>query len=387
MKKVSLALLLLAAALLFSGCRQGRDNYRDIERLELIQTLGIDGDGETVTVSAATGKRGDSAVIVLKNSARTIAGALDGMQTFTEKDIYFSHVAVCLLGQKAAETDLYYLLDFIEREVSVRYGTYIYIVRNGTAEDAVTLDTGENTCVTDLLAALEKSMRLLGDAHTYTLGETAQAMLENDCALVAALEVSGTGVEEGANELGFSPAGYALIKGGRLAAFSDREQAHGIMLLTGYLQSDTVEVSDGRGGAASLQVTGSRVSFVPHYEDGRLGRAEVKVKLRASIDELHSELDVYSPEDISRLAESLQEVEAERVEGAMALCRSAGADFIGMGKKLEMRDPVRFSAVKENWNETFSSLPLEFSYDIAIERTYNITSPLESGAGETHERG
>ena len=102
MKKHPLALL-LAAALLLPGCRQGRDNYRDIERLELIQTLGIDGDGETVTVSATTGKRGDSTVIALKNSARTVARALDEMQTFTEKDLYFAHVGVCLLGQEAAE--------------------------------------------------------------------------------------------------------------------------------------------------------------------------------------------------------------------------------------------------------------------------------------------
>lgn len=386
MKRAALASALLAAALLLSGCRQGRDNYRDIERLELMQTLGIDSDGEMITVSAATGKRGDSTVIVLKNSARTVAQALDGMQTFTEKDVYFSHIGACLIGQKAAENNIYCILDFIEREVSVRYDTDIFLVKNASAEDAVTLDTGETTCVTDLLSALKKSMDLLGDAHVGTLGETAQALLERDCALIAAVEISENGVAAGGNALGFAPAGYALIKGGALAAFADREQAHGFMLLTGQLHSDTVEVSL-NGETAALSVVGAGVSYEPRRENGRIVGVAVKIKLRSSIDELHGKADVYSEEELEELAKGLEEITKKRVEGAMELCRAAGADFIGLGGRLERKDPAGFADLKENWNEVFSVIPLEYTYDVSIERTYNIASPLESGQGGPNGKG
>ena len=53
--------LLLAAGMLCSGCSTGAisSNYRAVEDLELIQTIGVDRAPEGVCLSAATGKVGE----------------------------------------------------------------------------------------------------------------------------------------------------------------------------------------------------------------------------------------------------------------------------------------------------------------------------------------
>lgn len=53
--------LLLAAGMLCSGCSTGAisSNYRPVEDLELIQTIGVDRAPEGVCLSAATGKAGE----------------------------------------------------------------------------------------------------------------------------------------------------------------------------------------------------------------------------------------------------------------------------------------------------------------------------------------
>lgn len=55
--------LLLAAGMLCSGCSTGAisSNYRPVEDLALIQTIGVDRAPEGVCLSAATGRRSPSA--------------------------------------------------------------------------------------------------------------------------------------------------------------------------------------------------------------------------------------------------------------------------------------------------------------------------------------
>ena len=78
--------LLLAAGMLCSGCSTGAisGNYRPVEDLALIQTIGVDRAPEGVRLSAATGKAGEGeAPKRMTQSGVSMLAALDQLQDRT----------------------------------------------------------------------------------------------------------------------------------------------------------------------------------------------------------------------------------------------------------------------------------------------------------------
>ena len=78
--------LLLAAGMLCSGCSTGAisSNYRAVEDLELIQTIGVDRAPEGVCLSAATGKACEGkAPKRMTQSGVSMLAALDQLQDRT----------------------------------------------------------------------------------------------------------------------------------------------------------------------------------------------------------------------------------------------------------------------------------------------------------------
>ena len=96
MKKRILALL-LAAGMLCSGCSTGAisSNYRPVEDLALIQTIGVDRAPEGVCLSAATGKACENeAPKRMTQSGVSMLAALDQLQDRNPFSLLPSHI-VC----------------------------------------------------------------------------------------------------------------------------------------------------------------------------------------------------------------------------------------------------------------------------------------------------
>ena len=164
--------LLLAAGMLCSGCSTGAisSNYRAVEDLELIQTIGVDRAPEGVCLSAATGKACENeAPKRMTQSGVSMLAALDQLQDRTPSaGLFYAQTSYLLLGEEAAAAGgLTPLLDFIARDPDMRLSAPLFIVRGGTAQQAV-METGDDkTDVTEALAALEKDITLDGTSHAY----------------------------------------------------------------------------------------------------------------------------------------------------------------------------------------------------------------------------
>ena len=152
--------LLLAAGMLCSGCSTGAisSNYRAVEDLELIQTIGVDRAPEGVCLSAATGKACENeAPKRMTQSGVSMLAALDQLQDRTPSaGLFYAQTSYLLLGEEAAAAGgLTPLLDFIARDPDMRLSAPLFIVRGGTAQQAV-METGDDkTDVTEALAALD----------------------------------------------------------------------------------------------------------------------------------------------------------------------------------------------------------------------------------------
>ncbi len=106
-----LAVLLISALLLMlGGCKSGMlyADMREIDQLELIQTVGLDASDSEVRATAASGMRvGGGSPTVLENTSPTAARAMRLMQNYSSKKyIFYGHVRYLLVGEDAAREGL-----------------------------------------------------------------------------------------------------------------------------------------------------------------------------------------------------------------------------------------------------------------------------------------
>lgn len=130
MRRITALLLAGLAALTLTGCRRGPGLLpyaREIEDMELMQTLGVDRAGEgQVEVTASSGS-GDPAEggghRCVPGQAGTISAAVLGMQGEGSSYLYFGHVGQLLLGEELARQGVEPALDYILRDVETRLDT------------------------------------------------------------------------------------------------------------------------------------------------------------------------------------------------------------------------------------------------------------------------
>ena len=240
-------------------------------------------------LSAATGKamreRGaeahDAVRRVDARSARPAAGP------HAERGAVYAQTSYLLLGEEAAAAGgLTPLLDFIARDPDMRLSAPLFIVRGGTAQQAV-METGDDkTDVTEALAALEKDITLDGTSHAYSCTDIARALAGSGCAVVGAVACVRTPESEG-GKLALAPAGYAIFRDGDYVGSIEPETARGASMLLGVAGHGDLAVTDRDGSTVMLTLDSCKTDFRPVWDDGgTLARVDVTLKLRAGIAEL-----------------------------------------------------------------------------------------------------
>ena len=386
MKKSLAAAAAVLAALMLGGCENGSlySDMREIDQLELIQTIGLDAEKNGyITATAASGLNlGSGSHTVLENTSRTVARALREMQNYTSKKyIFYSHTKYLLIGEDAAREGLGRYLDYVERAVDVRLNTGLIIVRGGTANELIKQTSSDDESTGELLESLDKDTRLMSESSVSTCGEVAERLAETGSALAAAVILEQD--EEG--EYRISSAGYAIIKEGALAGYIDTNLSRAVNLLTNAVEGDVTEVPDGNGGYAALRITGGDSSFNAEFSDGRPASIRIDAKINANIEELSGRLDIYDGSVTDCLAAELARLEAERIRGVLEISRELECDFLDIGGRIRTKHPIAYDSIAEDWAGCLAQSEISVSVDARIERTYDIGIPLEDDGEENAE--
>lgn len=382
MRRTRALALLLAAGLLCSWCGSGAisTNYRPVEDLMLIQTIGVDLAPEGVCLSVSTGRAGENEPPKrMTQTGGTMLAALGQLQDRTPNaELFYAQTSYLLLGEEAAAAgELTPLLDFIARNPDMRLSAPLFLVR-GTAQQAV-MDTGDDrTDVTEALAALQKDAALSGASHAFSCADIVRALAGSGCAAVGAVACVRTPESEG-GKLALAPAGYAIFRGGDYLACIAPETARGASMLLGVVHNGDIAVRDGDGSTVMLALDTCRAAIRPVWDGGTLARVDVTLRLRAGISELRT------PRRITERAyqQALNAALAARVGGwvrdAIAASQALEADFLGVGQAVAVRSGHRWAAIRDDWAELWPDVPVRVTVDADVGRTYD----LRDGIGTT----
>lgn len=356
-------------------------NFRAIGDMRLIQTLGYDVGDDAITLSASSGKQGESGdTLLLRREGESILRAMDGLQSYsTQGQLFFDHARYVVVGRDAAERGIGELLDFVERDEGLRLGAELFILENGSAGDLVMGPGDDSYDITEVLSSVKRDAEQRAISHVGNFRETAVALSEYGAApvcLLRTVETEGS-VKLEENGLSALPVGYAILKSDQLAGTLIGETAEALSLMLGYSGIITRTFPDGRGGRVTLRFDGTDHGLKPSWNaDGTPGPVEARLRVRAAV----AETDASEATDLDFLAGQLRASLVQNLRELLALSQSLDADFLALSQELRLSGGARFPALPDHWLET---LEFHIAVDAVIDLSYDLNETVETKGAES----
>jgi Spore germination B3/ GerAC like, C-terminal. len=367
MRKLLVLLLCGLELLLFAGPNGLRRNFREVEQLLVIQTMGLDKAGGGVTLSLAAAGDEQRGVARLKADGVSVSAAMDRIRGYSyEQELFCPHIGRLLLGEKAAEQGIESALAYICRSPDLRLDMPLFVVRDGTAEEAVlSVGTGKRG-ICDVMQIVEQDIRRRGESGltpaSRVLRDTARCGSALICALDLGKASEQTAESEGESEdLSVAPLGYAILREGRLCRYLNREEGIAVGFLRNEVGRSTVTLKDRRGNDAVLEITGGSSRIRPLWEGDTLRGIEVQADARANLLELGGRSALKGTEDTDYLTAKLEAELAGYLSAALQASKELKADFLCLAEQAERANPSAFRARDREFVDLLPELELEIT--------------------------
>jgi spore germination protein KC len=382
--------LLLCLALSLSGCSGTGSiytNYREIEQLQVIQTLGVDVNAQGVTVSVSSGTDQEKTHATLMcATGPTILLAMDKLQDYAaEEDLYYAHVNYFLIGEEAAQKGLSHYLDFIWQSTELRQNLGVFVVRGSRAEDLFSSSSDEAYDISNIMPTIQRDLELKGTGAITTCSDISRQLARQGSALICAIRcepLEGT-VFNTESKTTALPAGYGVIQDGALAAYIEEEDARGVNILLNRAGSGNISVLDDQGRPVTLSIDHCDTEISPVWGEakGQLEAISIQCDLTAAVVEINGTADPHDQDYAAQLDEAISQEVQGWITNVTDLSQSLGADFLGLGKILEMEDPLRFAEIQENWLDLLKEVEIQITVDARAERSYDLISGIQTEGG------
>ena len=407
--KRGLSLLIIICMLLsLSGCSGINSNFRELERLLVIQTMGIDFAEEGVGISLASGANSDgSSPVRLFSTGVSVTSAVAHILSYSqEQELFLSHTSHVVLGEEAAKNGINGYLSYICRSPNLRTDIPLYIVKGGTAQEAVMQVGDGSKGISEVLEAVRANVDERGDSKAFSASDLLRDLERNGSGLVCAIECSPSIQEGGTKQEGGSGSssgtdsaespdstggsgsgeekqekqaltaaavGYGVIRGDRLCAYIDKEQAIGVGLLLNIVGISNIVVKDRYATPVTLELDQGSSEIKPVWaEDGSLEMLDIQIKAAANIAEIGGGGHFSEPDYEDYLTAQLETAVSERVSSVIQLSKTLQADFLGLGNIVEMDDAEKYRALGGDFASLLPGLTVRISVSGQIKHTNDI---------------
>ncbi len=404
MKRYISFLIIISSLLSLTGCGGIHTNFREIQQLLVIQTMGLDREEGSVRISmAAAAEASGAAPRRMSALGGTVSAAIHrAYQLSYEESIFFSHVNHILVGQEAAE-DMGPFLDYLCQSPELRIDIPLYVVQEGTANQAV-MEVGDgNRGISEVMQAVRESFATASDSKVFTVADTISSLERYGSALVCAIRCQPGSESSGPQELGGSQdgakakeeeqqssepaagegqgsgaegstmagiAGYAVIREGQLCKYLEPELAVAVGLMTGTVPISFIGVEDMDGRPCSLEVYQGSARLSPLWGGpGELIGLDIQAEVTASVMESGSSEAAGAEEYVNHLTGRLESAVSEQLSALLQSSMQLKADFLGLAGRVERSSPENYRLMEQDFAEVLPSLELQISVSGRLSHT------------------
>lgn len=370
MRKLLALALCLSELLLFAGRGGLRANYREVEELLVIQTMGLDKNGGGVTLSLAAAGDSEDRVARMEADGVSISAAMERIRDYSyEEELFCPHIGRLLIGEKLAEDGIESALAYICRSPDLRLDMPLFVVRGGTAADAVMGVGSGDKGICDVMHIIEQDMKRRGESGLTTAAQVLRDTASCGSSLICALELGRASESTGAPDAeeassgaqSVAPLGYAILREGRLCRYLTAEQAVAVGLLLSKPARSAIELPDRHGETAVLELNGGGCKLRPVWEGETLKGVDIDCQARASLLERGGRTAMNDTEDLDFLTARLESKLAGYLSAALQASKELKADYLCLAETLERADPAAWRALDRDFIDLLPELELQIT--------------------------
>lgn len=363
-------LVFITFTLMFStGCSKNvglSSNYRAIENLKLIHTIGFDTHKDGLQLSVSGGEAENQGITRLSAAGINISDALSTVQKFSGKEeLYYAHTRYILVGEEYAKEGLGDIMQYLESSNQLRSDLPLFIVRGGTAQDLILHAGGEDNSTFEILEAAVRDCTQRGDSYPFTCGDIASFSAEYGSALACALKiVPAKEIDPQAAEDELTPivSGFGIIKDGNLVDYLSEDASKGISLLINQLGTGEVTVLL-NNQPVSLRIRSVNTNLCPTFgPQGTMTKLTLDLNVHATLEEHEQNQSI----DFEKLSRSFSKTISQWITETLRAMRNTQADFLGLGPRIAIAYPKQWINNPLSWEMQLKTLPMDTSVHCSI---------------------
>lgn len=402
--------IVLTLSFLLSGCGSVYSNYREVEQLLVIETMGFDyrPGGVELSMAAGMNSTGGKGPIRLTGSGESISSAMDQARNYSfEDELFCSQTNSILIGEEAARKGIELYLSYICQSPILRTDVPVFIIKGGSARDAI-LNTGDGEHgVAEILQGVTEYLQYRGSSHVFKAADIVRSSLRHGSALCCVLEytdsaeppIAGSQVQqsspmpgEGSTGSESAPsasedhgrqaktlavAGFGVLQDNRLVSFIDEELAVGVGLLINEVGISVTELRDADDKRVVLEISDGSSRLIPRWdEEGKLSGLDFDISVSATVTEINDGADLSDGEYTSQLTTALEEHVAALCARALQLSARLEADFMGLGTQLEMAEPLFWRMQEQSLSGLLGELEMRVSVRARLNHSNDMKESL-----------
>ncbi|PEJ56308.1 hypothetical protein CN692_18410 [Bacillus sp. AFS002410] len=392
MNRIRKIVLIIPLLLFSSGC----SNYTELNEISFILGLGVDWSEESnykVTLQIisptdlSTGGSGGgnaSPVFVFTSTGDTISAAIrDAAKKITRKKD-FTHVALTVIGEKAARHGIEEIVDSIIREPRVSAYMSVLVAKDSTAEYVLnTLTPIKKVSAVAMVSKLENVNFSLAEGVNPNVFQLAENLsYEGKEIAISGVKIIDSTKEKNnlTNIQKMTPAQtfideVAVFRDNKLAGWLDGRDVRAILMVQDKIEQSNFSVPCGDRKFTSLRFSEQNIKTEVDV-NGDVPVIKIKNILLSLVDETGCNIKLENVSDLIKLEEEAAKVVKKQIVESIKHAQKYKSDVFGFGDIVHTSNPKKWKEIEKNWPEEFSKAKVNVKVTFIIKRTGLLGNPV-----------
>lgn len=383
--KVILLTTILFQTLLTAGCWDNRELFE----ISIITALGIDlAEDRNVVLTIQVlkpgavqagmdgGDGGSKAFVVYSAQGKTVLEAHNNLLLTINREPYYGHLQLIVVGEGLEKARLMRYLDFFERYPEMNRQAMMLTAQGTRAENVLRAESEMNDIPAVHLRQIVENAEFTGKIKPLSLHDLISFInLEGRHPVMSAIEFKTQSDKSSISDIQIM--GSAVLQNDLLVGFIDTDQTRSVLIVRGVAENMilTVPHPDDPDSMVSIDIADCITEKEIHLRDGK-PVASIQVKMTGLIGEVQDKgtsLEIATNERIQR---KLKEKVTEEINEIIKLAQTDfRVDFLGIGELVYRKMPDYWKQVKNGWNNTFADMQIEVAVEVDLQRPGLITDP------------
>lgn len=363
----------------------------EISDTQVVEVIGLDlGDDDKVSLSLlfeplrAEKDEGPKEKL-LTVTASSFIGTEKGIQNYEDKIFIGSHVKDVIVGENMAKDNLVRAIEYISKNNEFRLDSKIYIAKESSASELFNQGINNDYILSNRIDTLSLSDKGEREVRNLEVVDVVRMLLsKNKSGVIPCIQIVENGEKQLADYVINSSkeekkrvelAGYAVIKDAKLIGYLGNVESMGYDFVRNLISEEGIRLVQG-DDVVGVAMTNSGAKMEYEFSGDTLTKVIIKIDTINSVLETDSGRNVFAG-DIKVLEELENNYIEDVVKTTIRYSQNVNVDFLEIGVNLELEHPYKWRKIKDNWEEMFSTIPIEVEVNSNINEQYGILSSTD----------